>query len=130
MNDLFQGYGIRVKIKPDNFLKIVETLTRLGVASNLNKTLYQSCHILHKQGHYAIMHFKEMFALDGKVATLSDEDIARRNKIAALLEEWGLLEIAGEKGRIAPSSAVKVLSYKEKDQWILREKYKVGRKSE
>ena len=130
MNDLFQGYGIRVKIKPDNFLKIVETLTRLGVASNLNKTLYQSCHILHKQGHYAIMHFKEMFALDGKVATLSDEDIARRNKIAALLEEWGLLEIAGEKGRIAPSSVVKVLSYKEKDQWILREKYKVGRKSE
>lgn len=115
---------------PDDFLKIKETLTRIGVASKKDKILYQSCHILHKQGRYFIVHFKELFALDGKQAELTDNDLERRNVIAKLLSDWGLLKIldADLHNNLAPLSQVKVISYKEKDEWDLQSKYNIGKK--
>ena len=116
----------------DDFLKVRETLTRIGVASRKDKTLYQSCHILHKQGRYFIVHFKELFALDGKPSNFSDSDISRRNTIANLLAEWGLLKLVTpdlSKEPIAPISQIKVLPFKEKDQWNLTAKYNIGKKN-
>ena len=112
------------------FLKIRETLTRIGVASRKDKTLYQSCHILHKQGRYYIVHFKELFALDGKKTNLSENDVARRNTITVLLKDWGLIEILGEPSPVAPLSQIKVLSYREKNEWTLETKYNIGKKKE
>ena len=118
--------------KPDDFLKVRETLTRIGVASRKDKTLYQSCHILHKQGKYYIVHFKELFALDGKTSTLTSNDIQRRNTIALLLSDWKLIEIVGkiEPENKAPLSQIKVLPFKEKTEWKLSAKYNIGKKSE
>ena len=124
---------IEVKLNEgDDFLKVRETLTRIGVASRKDKTLYQSCHILHKQGRYFIVHFKELFALDGKPSNFSDSDISRRNTIANLLAEWGLLKLVTpdlSKEPIAPISQIKVLPFKEKDQWKLTAKYNIGKKN-
>jgi hypothetical protein len=123
-----------VEIKlPDseNFLKVKETLTRIGVASSQSKELFQSCHILHKKGRYFIVHFKELFELDGKESNFSDEDKARRNTIANLLAEWGLVDLVNtdrSKAPVAPLSKIKVLSFKEKDEWKLTPKYHVGKK--
>ena len=114
----------------EDFLKVRETLTRIGVASRKDKTLYQSCHILHKQGRYFITHFKELFALDGKVVNLSENDIARRNTIANLLKDWGLVDIIGIAEPVAPLSQIKVLSFKEKSEWELSTKYNIGKKKE
>ena len=116
--------------EPDDFLKVRETLSRIGVASRKERKLYQSCHILHKQGRYFIVHFKELFALDGKKTNLSVNDIARRNTIAKLLSDWGLVIIMGENEPVAPLSQIKVLSYNEKDEWILETKYNIGKKKE
>ena len=116
--------------EPDDFLKVRETLTRIGVASRRDKKLYQSCHILHKQGKYYIVHFKELFALDGKNTNLSLNDVQRRNRISQLLSDWGLIGIV-DKTRIedvAPLNQIKVLSYKDKGDWILESKYNIGRK--
>ena len=112
----------------DDFLKVRETLTRIGVASRKDKTIYQSCHILHKQGRYYIVHFKELFALDGKPTNFSDNDKARRNTIANLLAEWGLVNLISEdtKDPVASLSQIKVLPYKEKEEWILTAKYNIG----
>jgi hypothetical protein len=115
----------------ESFLKIKETLTRIGVASKKDKKLYQSCHILHKQGRYYIVHFKELFMLDGKINNFSDEDVARRNTIVNLLEEWGLVKIIGEgktKEPVAPLSQIKILPHKDKDQWELVAKYSIGKR--
>lgn len=114
----------------DDFLKVKETLTRLGVASERTKTLYQSCHILHKRGQYYIVHFKELFALDGKPSSLDAEDIARRNTIANLLQDWGLCTLfdAGKSADSAPMRLIKVIPYKEKKEWNLVSKYKIGKK--
>ena len=124
---------IEVKLNEgDDFLKVRETLTRIGVASRKDKTLYQSCHILHKQGRYFIVHFKELFALDGKPSNFSDSDISRRDTIANLLAEWGLLKLVTpdlSKEPIAPISQIKVLPFKEKDQWNLTAKYNIGKKN-
>ena len=116
--------------EPDDFLKVRETLTRIGVASRKEKKLYQSCHILHKQGRYFIVHFKELFALDGKRANLTVNDFQRRNRIAQLLADWGLIKIANadQIQDIAPLNQIKVLAYKEKGDWILETKYNIGRK--
>jgi len=116
--------------EPDDFLKVRETLSRIGVASRKERTLYQSCHILHKQGRYYIVHFKELFALDGKKTNLSENDIARRNTIAKLLMDWGLISILGETTEVAPLSQIKVLSFKEKGEWTLETKYNIGKKKE
>ena len=112
----------------DDFLKIRETLTRIGVASRKDKSLYQSCHILHKRGSYYIVHFKELFALDGKESSITENDIARRNSIAKLLDEWELLEIvdSSQIDQLAPMSQIKVLPHKEKDEWNLIAKYNIG----
>lgn len=118
-------------IKPDNFLKIKETLQRIGVASKMEKKLTQSCHILHKQGEYYLVHFKELFALDGKPTDFTEEDIARRNSIAKLLEDWELLKIlnpAVVQEPVAPISSIKIISYKEKGEWVLTSKYNIGRR--
>ena len=115
---------------PDDFLKVRETLSRIGVASRKEKILYQSCHILHKQGKYFIVHFKELFALDGKQTNLSENDIARRNTISKLLKDWGLVEIQAELEPIAPLSQIKIISFKEKDEWALETKYNIGKKRE
>ena len=116
--------------EPDDFLKVRETLTRIGVASRKEKKLYQSCHILHKQGRYFIVHFKELFALDGKHANLTLNDVQRRNRIARLLSDWGLISIVREDDTldIAPLNQIKVLSYKDKGEWILEQKYNIGKK--
>ena len=116
--------------EPDDFLKVRETLTRIGVASSKEKKLYQSCHILHKQGRYFIVHFKELFALDGKRANLTVNDVQRRNRIAQLLADWGLIKIsnADQIQDIAPLNQIKVLAYKDKGDWILETKYNIGRK--
>lgn len=117
--------------KEDDFLKVRETLTRIGVASKKDKTLYQSCHILHKQGRYYIVHFKELFALDGKPTNISEEDIGRRNAVAKLVAEWGLVTLVNEKKieePLTPLSQIKILPYKEKDDWNLVAKYNIGRK--
>ena len=114
--------------EPDDFLKVRETLSRIGVDSRKERKLYQSCHILHKQGRYFIVHFKELFALDGKPTNLTTNDIERRNSIAALLEDWGLLTLVGTSEPRAPLSQIKVLSYRDKDDWILETKYNIGSK--
>ena len=116
--------------EPDDFLKVRETLSRIGVASRKERKLYQSCHILHKQGRYYIVHFKELFALDGKQTNLSENDIARRNTIANLLNDWGLVDVLGNSENVAPLSQIKVLSYREKDEWTLETKYNIGKKKE
>jgi hypothetical protein len=116
--------------EPDDFLKVRETLSRIGVASRKERKLYQSCHILHKQGRYYIVHFKELFALDGKKTNLSENDIARRNTIANLLGDWGLINIIGEVKEVAPLSQIKVLSFGEKNEWTLETKYNIGKKKE
>ena len=116
--------------EPDAFLKVRETLTRIGVASRKEKKLYQSCHILHKQGRYYIVHFKELFALDGKHANLTLKDEQRRNRITRLLGDWGLISVvkAESVSDIAPLNQIKVLSYKDKGDWILEQKYNIGKK--
>ena len=120
---------LEVKLnESDDFLKVRETLSRIGVASRKEKKLYQSCHILHKQGRYFIVHFKELFALDGKPANISINDIERRNTIAKLLADWELVELIGKNEPQAPLSQIKVLSYREKDEWILETKYNIGKK--
>ena len=118
--------------EPDDFLKVRETLTRIGVASRKEKKLYQSCHILHKQGRYYIVHFKELFALDGKKANLSINDVQRRNRIVQLLSDWGLVSINAKEviADVAPLSQIKVLAYKEKGDWTLESKYNIGKKQE
>ena len=122
---------LEVTIKqPDDFLKVRETLTRIGVASRKDKTLFQSCHILHKQGKYFIVHFKELFALDGKKATLTQNDIQRRNTIAVLLQDWNLISVVKKEAAEdkAPLSQIKVLPFKEKKEWNLSAKYNIGKK--
>ena len=117
-------------VQPDDFLKVRETLTRIGVASRKDKILYQSCHILHKQGKYYIVHFKELFALDGKQADLSDNDLERRNTIAKLLSDWGLVKIidVNKFTELAPLSQIKVIAHKDKHEWDLQTKYNIGKK--
>ena len=116
--------------EPDDFLKVRETLTRIGVASRKEKKIYQSCHILHKQGKYYIVHFKELFALDGKHANLTVNDVQRRNRIINLLSDWGLITILNPDSvlDVAPLNQIKVLSYKDKNDWILESKYNIGKK--
>tara|TARA_Y100000114_G_C11482282_1_gene195945 strand:- start:53 stop:484 length:432 start_codon:yes stop_codon:yes gene_type:complete len=116
--------------EPDDFLKVRETLTRIGVASRKEKKIYQSCHILHKQGRYFLVHFKELFALDGKHANLTQNDIQRRNRIAQLITDWGLVSIVNvdQVKDIAPLNQIKVLSFKDKGDWILETKYNIGSK--
>ncbi len=116
--------------EPDDFLKVRETLTRIGVASRKEKKIYQSCHILHKQGRYFLVHFKELFALDGKHANLTINDVQRRNRIAQLLVDWGLVGIVSAESiqDVAPLNQIKVLSYKDKGDWILETKYNIGGK--
>jgi len=120
--------------EPDDFLKVRETLTRIGVASRKEKKIYQSCHILHKQGKYFIVHFKELFALDGKNTNLSLNDVQRRNRIVQLLVDWGLVSITTESQEkisdLAPLNQIKVLSFKEKKEWTLESKYNIGRKKQ
>ena len=126
-----QEHMLEIGLKePDDFLKVRETLSRIGVASRKERKLYQSCHILHKQGRYYIVHFKELFALDGKKTNLSENDIARRNTIANLLGDWGLINIIGEVKDVAPLSQIKVLSFGEKNEWTLETKYNIGKKKE
>jgi hypothetical protein len=130
MIDIAEMVEVRLK-NPEDFLKIKETLTRIGVASRKDQTLYQSCHILHKQRRYFIVHFKELFALDGKPTNFAEEDEMRRNTIVNLLEEWGLVEVVNPdmtKEKIAPISQIKVLSHKEKSDWVLEAKYTIGKK--
>ncbi len=122
---------VEVKLsQPDDFLKVRETLSRIGVASRKEKKLYQSCHILHKQGKYYIVHFKELFALDGKTANLTQNDVQRRNRITQLLSDWGLISIVDDEAivDIAPLNQIKVLAYKEKGEWELESKYNIGKK--
>jgi hypothetical protein len=132
ININFPGYNPLEVIlsEPDDFLKVRETLTRIGVASRKDKILYQSCHILHKQGRYFIVHFKELFALDGKSADLTDNDLQRRNTISKLLVDWGLVKINNPQlfQDYAPLSQIKVISHKEKDEWKLETKYNIGKK--
>ena len=116
--------------QPDDFLKVRETLSRIGVASRKEKKLYQSCHILHKKGKYYLVHFKELFALDGKNTNLSENDIARRNTIVNLLNDWGLVNVVGNAEPSAPLSQIKVISFKEKSEWLLETKYNIGKKRE
>ena len=135
MNELDNNWQpekmLEVQLKePDDFLKVRETLSRIGGASRKEKKLYQSCHILHKQGRYFIVHFKELFALDGKNTNLTINDISRRNTIAKLLNDWGLIDIISELGEVAPLSQIKVLSFSEKNDWLLETKYNIGKKKE
>ena len=130
--DIFKGVGIEISLPtPDSFLKVKETLTRIGISSRKEKKLYQTCHILHKQGRYAILHFKELFILDGKKNTFTEEDLARRNTIVNLLEEWELVSITNAdktEGLVAPINQIKILSHKEKSNWTLEAKYNIGKK--
>ena len=132
MNDIIEWkpeHMLEVKLKePDDFLKIRETLTRIGVASRKERKIYQSCHILHKQGRYFIVHFKELFALDGKQSSISANDIERRNTISQLLSDWGLVELVNPVENKAPLSQIKVLPFKEKSEWVLEPKYNIGKK--
>ena len=126
-----QDMMLEVTLKePDDFLKVRETLTRIGVASRKERKLYQSCHILHKRGKYYIVHFKELFALDGKPTNITSNDVQRRNRIAKLLSDWGLIEIAvdGTADDLAPLNQIKVLSFKDKGEWTLESKYNIGKK--
>ena len=128
--DVFRGLGVEITLKEDDdFLKVKETLTRIGVSSRKEKKLYQSCHILHKKGRYAILHFKELFVLDGLETDISETDLGRRNMIATLLEEWKLLEIINPEGAEEPMismAQIKILPYKEKQEWELIPKYHIG----
>ena len=119
-------------VQPDDFLKVRETLTRIGVASRKDKVLYQSCHILHKQGRYFIVHFKELFALDGKSADLTENDLQRRNTIAKLLIDWGLVQVINPDKftDLAPLSQIKVIAFKDKNEWSLQTKYNIGKKKQ
>lgn len=133
VEDIFNGYGVEIKLEQeDDFLKVKETLTRIGVASKKDKILYQSCHILHKKGRYVVIHFKELFALDGKDTDLSENDLARRNAIAKLLEDWGLVTVINKSQLENPPpiflSQVKIISHKEKNDWVLTPKYNVGKR--
>ena len=134
MNDNIIQEMVEVKLnEPDDFLKVRETLTRIGIASRKEKTLFQSCHILHKQGKYYIVHFKELFALDGKTTNFTENDQARRNSIANLLAEWELIELVEIDKSAEPTvplSQLKILSFKEKDEWDLTPKYNIGNKRE
>ena len=124
-----QDIMLEVTLKePDDFLKVRETLTRIGVASRKERKLYQSCHILHKRGKYYIVHFKELFALDGKPTNITSNDVQRRNRIAKLLSDWGLIEISTEVTDLAPLNQIKVLSFKDKGEWTLESKYNIGKK--
>ena len=116
--------------EPDDFLKVRETLSRIGVASRKEKKLYQSCHILHKQGKYYIVHFKELFALDGKETNISENDIGRRNRISSLLKDWGLIDIVGSTEPMSPLSQIKIISFKDKSDWTLETKYNIGKTKE
>lgn len=131
-DDIFKGHGVEIELLDDeSFLKVKETLTRIGVASRKDKKLYQSCHILHKRGRYAIMHFKELFMLDGKESNLSEEDVARRNTIVNLLEQWQLIKTVDPskvEDPVAPLSHIRVLPHKEKVEWELIPKYSIGKK--
>lgn len=125
--DVFNGLGVKIQLpQDDDFLKVKETLTRMGVESKRDKTLYQSCHILHKRGEYAIMHFKELFSLDGKESTLSDEDVERRNKIASLLKEWNLIGIDTDQELTYNGVSLKIIPFADKKNWILKSKYRIG----
>jgi hypothetical protein len=133
--DIFKGVGVLVSLQSsDDFLKVKETLTRIGISSKKDRILYQSCHILHKQGQYAIVHFKELFKLDGKQTDLSDKDLSRRNSIARLLQEWGLIKVQEEgfdelsSEHFVPIQEIKILSFKEKENWELVAKYNIGKK--
>jgi len=130
--DIFKGVGVEITLpSPDSFLKVKETLTRIGISSRKEKKLYQTCHILHKQGRYAILHFKELFILDGKKDTFSEEDKARRNTIVNLLAEWDLIAaVDAEKTKepVAQLNQIKILSHKEKNNWTLEAKYNIGKK--
>tara|TARA_A100001015_G_C14977493_1_gene707946 strand:- start:1373 stop:1777 length:405 start_codon:yes stop_codon:yes gene_type:complete len=130
--DIFKGVGVEIELPTqDSFLKIKETLTRIGISSRKEKKLYQSCHILHKKGRYSILHFKELFILDGKHNTLTEEDISRRNTIVNLLEEWELVKIVDPsktKEPIASLNQIKIISFKEKNDWELTVKYNIGKK--
>jgi hypothetical protein len=130
--DIFKGVGVEVKLPTqDSFLKIKETLTRIGISSRKERKLYQSCHILHKKGRYAILHFKELFILDGKQNTFTDEDRARRNTIVNLLDEWDLLGLVDQTSTeepVAPLNQIKIISFKEKNNWDLEVKYNIGKK--
>jgi hypothetical protein len=130
--DIFKGVGVEVELPTqDSFLKVKETLTRIGISSRKEKKLYQSCHILHKKGRYAILHFKELFILDGKHNTLSEEDISRRNTIVNLLEEWELIKIVDPSKSADPVASlnqIKIISFKEKNDWELTVKYNIGKK--
>ena len=133
MSDIFRGVGVEIALdNEDAFLKVRETLTRIGVSSRKEKVLYQSCHILHKQGRYYIVHFKELFALDGKPTDISENDLSRRNAIANLLEDWGLITLVDKKSTQTPEpiflSQIKILSHKEKNEWQLIPKYNIGNK--
>jgi len=126
----YPGYSpLEVSLNdPEDFLKVRETLSRIGVASKKDKVLYQSCHILHKKGRYFITHFKELFALDGKEADFQDNDLQRRNTIAKLLSDWGLVKLLTEADDLAPLSQIKIISFKEKGEWELIPKYNIGKK--
>jgi len=130
--DIFKGVGIEVELPTqDSFLKVKETLTRIGISSRKERKLYQSCHILHKKGRYSILHFKELFILDGKHNTLTEEDISRRNTIVNLLEEWELVKIVDPsktKDPVASLNQIKIISFKEKNDWELTVKYNIGKK--
>jgi len=130
--DIFKGVGIEINLPAqDNFLKVKETLTRIGISSRKERRLYQSCHILHKQNRYAVLHFKELFILDGKRNTFTDEDRARRNTIVNLLEEWDLVKIVNKEAAsepIASLNQIKIISFKDKDDWELAVKYNIGKK--
>ena len=131
MDELEWSPDLMLEIKlaeADDFLKVRETLSRIGIASRKERKLYQSCHILHKQGRYFLVHFKELFALDGKPSNISINDVQRRNTIATLLSDWGLVEIMGNADDKAPLSQIKVLTYKEKNEWLLETKYNIGNK--
>lgn len=128
-NDVFRGVGVEILLnEPDDFLKVKETLTRIGVPNRKNKILYQSCHILHKRGRYAILHFKELFKLDGKPSNIDEDDVARRNKIAIMLADWGLVKIAHPEQltETEPKTPIKIISYREKPEWNLVTKYNIG----
>ena len=130
MNNIVDGF-VEVEINDDDFLKVKETLSRIGIASKKEKRLYQSCNILHKKGHYYIVHFKEMFMLDGKISTLSAEDLDRRDKIACLLHEWNLLTVINYEKYKNPNigmNIIKIVPFKDKDQWIFETKYNIGKK--
>ena len=130
MTDISKFVEVQLK-EEDDFLKVRETLTRIGVSSRKERILYQSCHILHKQGKYYIVHFKELFALDGKPSNISDNDVQRRNTIANLLEQWGLVKIMNPQiliDNMAPIHQIKIISFKEKDDWELVTKYNIGKK--